>query len=198
MHHDMLDRTTHSESTSWSAGGGVSFGLWSVSAGVQSSSQSYSESLQVDDFSLSCAMTQVQVVRPWFFPEFLENRGWDLRKGEGWTYDEMPSDGARPPKGRFIGYPLQALFVKDVTIHSQSFASAYSSYASSVGATASVGWGPFTLSGSYRHSDSGSHYHAENDGSTITVPGMQIIGFVNHLLGKTPNLLDGIKQTDLV
>jgi len=56
----------------------------------------------------------------------------------------------------------------------------------------------FTLSGNYSHKESGSHFHSESDGATITVPGMQIIGFVNHLLGKTPNLLDGIDEANLV
>ena len=147
---------------------------------------------------MSFSMTQVQIVRPWFYPEFLENRGWTLNKGEGWNYDQMPSDGSRPPEGRFIGYPLQALFIKDLVIRSASFASALHTYQSSVDANASVGWGPFTLSGNYSHKESGSHFHSESDGATITVPGMQIIGFVNHLLGKTPNLLDGVDEANLV
>jgi hypothetical protein len=198
MYHGMVDSTTHDESTSWSAGANVSFGLWNASAGVTSTSTEHNETFQVDDFSMSFSMTQVQIVRPWFYPEFLENRGWTLRKGEGWNYDQMPSDGSRPPEGRFIGYPLQALFIKDLVIRSASFASTFNSYSSQFGANVSVGWGPFTLNGSYSHSESGSHYHSENDGATITVPGMQIIGFVNHLLGKTPNLLDGIDEANLV
>lgn len=145
MYHQMLDSTHHTESTSWSAGARVSWGLWSASGGVTSTSTDYSESFQLDEFSLSFSMAQVQVVRPWFFPEFLENRGWDLRKGEGWNYDEMPSDGGSPPHGRFIGYPLQALFIKDLTIHSAQLAQAYNSHSSSVSANAGVGWGPFTL-----------------------------------------------------
>ncbi|MFG3518573.1 hypothetical protein [Streptomyces bobili] len=198
MYHQMVDSSTASSQTNWSAGAGLGWGLWNASGGVTSSSSNYSQNFQVNDFSLSFSMTQVQIVRPWFYPEFLENRGWTLRKGEGWNYDEMPSDGARPPSGRFIGYPLQALFVKDVTIRSSQFTQAFTAYASSVGANASVGWGPFVLKGSYSHSESGNHFHSESDGAAITVPGMQIIGFVNHLLGKTPNLLDGIDEDDLV
>ncbi|MEU6982614.1 hypothetical protein ABZ946_04215 [Streptomyces sp. NPDC046324] len=198
MYHQMLDTSMHTEETNWSAGAGLGWSLWSAKAGVTSTSSEYAHNFQVDDFFLSFAMTQVQIVRPWFYPEFLENRGWTLRKGEGWNYDEMPSDGARPPNGRFIGYPLQALFVKDVTIRSSKLTQAFTAYANSVGADASVGWGPFVLKGSYSHKESGNHFHSESDGASITVPGMQIIGFVNHLLGKTPNLLDGIKEEDTV
>ncbi|MCF3129509.1 hypothetical protein [Streptomyces olivochromogenes] len=198
MYHQMVDSHSHYETTSWSAGGGLNWGLWSASAGVSSTSTDYSENFQLEDFSMSFDMTQVQVVRPWFYPEFLENRGWDLCKGEGWNYDDMPSDGGTPPQGRFIGYPLQALFVKNLTIRSASLAQAFQHHASSVSVSASVGWGPFTINGSYSHSESDQHFHSENDGATIRVPGMQIIGFVNHLLGKTPNLLDGIDPDQLV
>jgi len=198
MYHQMMDSTQRTETTSWSAGGGLNFGFWSVGGGTTSTSTDYSENFTLDDFRIDFSMTQAQIVRPWFFPEFLESRGWDLRKGEGWNFDQMPSDGGNPPKGRFIGYPLQVLFVKDVTIRSRQFAQAFSAYSRSFSAGASVGFGPFTLGGSYSHSASGDHFHSDNDGTTITVPGMQIIGFANHLLGKTPNLLDGISQDQLV
>ena len=198
MYHQMVDSHSHYETTSWSAGGGLNWGLWSASAGVSSTSSDYNENFQLDDFEMSFDMTQVQIVRPWFYPEFLENRGWDLRKGQGWNYDDMPSDGGIPPKGRFIGYPLQALFIKNLTIRSASLARAFQAHQSSVSVHASVGFGPFTINGSYSHSESDQHFHSENDGATIRVPGMQIIGFVNHLLGKTPNLLDGIDPDQLV
>lgn len=198
LYHNMVDTQQHAEATSWSAGASASYGFWNASAGVTSTSAEYSQDFQVEDFTLSFAMTQVQIVRPWFYPEFLENRGWTLRKGEGWNYDAMPSDGDRPPNGRFIGYPLQALFIRDLVIQSNSFSEAFNSYSSSFGSNVSVGWGPFTLNGSYSHSESGNHYHAERDGAAVRVPGMQIIGFVNHLLDKTPNLLEGINEGDLV
>ncbi|HEY8983735.1 MAG TPA: hypothetical protein VIU15_29670 [Streptomyces sp.] len=198
VYHSQVDSHQHSENTSWSAGGGFGFGFWKASAGVRQDSQEYDSNYAVDDFSMTFKLAQVQIVRPWFYPEFLENRGWDLRKGHGWNYDQMPSDGGTPPQGRFIGYPLQALFVKDVSIRSASFASALHTYASSFSASASVGFGPFSARGSYSHQESDRRYHFESDGTTITIPGMQIIGFVNHLLGKTPNLLDGIDPGSLV
>jgi hypothetical protein len=196
INHSMVDTTTHSESTSWSAGANVNFGFWSVGGGVQSNSSSYDSTYAVDEFTLSYDMTQVQIVRPWYYPEFFLNRGWTLKKGEGWMFDQMPSDGGQPPSGMFVGYPMQMVFVRNVTITSAAFKSAYHEYSNSVGANASVGWGPFCLSGSYNHSESGTHFHAEGDGASITVPGMQVICFINHLLGKTPNPLPELKDED--
>ncbi len=196
MDHSMVDTSTHSESTSWSAGGSVNFGFWSVGGGVHSDSTSFDANTAVESFSLSFDMTQAQIIRPWFYPEFFINRGWTLRKGEGWMFDQMPSDGAEPPNGLFVGYPMQMIFVRNVTIKSSSFVTAYHQYSSSVGADASVGWGPFCLKGSYNHSESGDHFHAEGDDASITIPGMQVIAFVNHLLGKTPDPLPDFKDED--
>jgi hypothetical protein len=194
MYDSMVDSSYHQESTSWSAGGGVGFGLFSVSGGVSSSSSEYSSDYQVDEFKLGFDMTQAQIIRPWFYPEFLYNHGWTLRKGEGWTFAEMPSDGGAPPDGVFVGYPLQAVFVRNVEITSASLAQAYDAYSSSVSASASVGWGPFSVNGSYSHAESGDHFHAEREGNTIRIPGLQIIGFVNHLLPKTPDPLPDIPE----
>ncbi len=111
-------------------------------------------------------------------------------------YDDMPSDGKIPPSGNFIAYPTTALFARNIVIESADFTSAYSAYSSSVGGSASIGWGPFSLSGSYSHSESGRNYRSQADGSTLRVPGMQIIGFVNHLIGKAPNPLPDFKDSD--
>lgn len=122
------------------------------------------------------------------------NRGWTLRKGEGWNYDEMPSDGKVPPNGNLIGYPTSILFARNIKIESAEFVSAYKAYSSRVGGGASVGWGPFRLSGSYSHAESGNRYNSEAKGEALTVPGMQIIGFVNHMIPKSPNPLPELKD----
>ncbi|MER5555843.1 hypothetical protein ABT001_29950 [Streptomyces sp. NPDC002793] len=196
--HSMVDTTSHSETTSWSAGGDVAWGFWHAGGDVSSTETSFDSTMQTEDFALSYEMTQAQIIRPWFYPEFLVNKGWTLRKGEGWMFDQMPSDGALPPTGMFVGYPMQAVFVRNVTITSQAFQSAYHQYSSKFDASAQVGWGPFTLNGSYGHAESGHHFHTESDGATLRVPGMQVIAFVNHLLGKTPDPLPDLAESDFV
>ncbi|WP_231500450.1 hypothetical protein, partial [Saccharothrix sp. NRRL B-16314] len=59
MYHQMVDSSTASSQTNWSAGAGLGWGLWSASGGVTSSSSNYSQDFHVDDFSLSFSMTQV-------------------------------------------------------------------------------------------------------------------------------------------
>lgn len=184
--------------TSWKAGGGLNFGLFSFDADGGRKSSSFTETHAVEEFSMSFELCQALVVRAGFYPEFFANRGWILRKGEGWMFDQMPSDGSRPPTGEFIGYATQAIFVRNVQIKSKEFRSAYHKTSSEVEAGGGVGWGPFRLKGSYKRSDQHEDFDSTDDGETLGVNGMQIIGFVNHLLDKAPNPLDELDDAEFV
>jgi hypothetical protein len=196
MSHEHTTADTHHESEAWSAGGAVNYGLWSFSADASHSSSSFESSYGCESFGLTMELAPVLISRPWFSAEFFKSRGWTLRKGEGWTYDEFPSDGARPPSGNMIGYPTIALFARNIVIESAEFATAYEQSQSQTQVGGSVGWGPFSLSGSYATAEGQTHWEATRDGARITVPGMQIIGFVNELVGKAPNPMDGFTDAD--
>jgi hypothetical protein len=186
------------QSSSFTGSAGVNFGLFSVGASASHSDSDTSGETQIRSFTMKFSMAQVVISRPWFYPEWFMNRGWTLRKGEGWMYDQFPSDGAELPatKGNFIAYPTTMLFIKDLTIDSEDFASAYSTHASTTSGGGSVGWGPFFVGGSYSHASGDQHYKSDLSGSTLTVPGMQLIGMVNHRIGKAPNPLPDIKDKD--
>ena len=194
--HETVDWAKHNESTSWSVGGKASFGFYSAGGGVNKSSATQTHDVALSSFGMEFEIAQAIIVRPWFYPEWFANRGWILRKGEGWTFDEMPSDGGSPPKGTFIGYATQAIFVRNLKIKSADFVSAYKATQEEFGANASVGWGPFSLSGSYKHTESDEKFHSDAQGEWMNVNGMQIIGFVNHLIGKAPNPAEDLKEED--
>jgi len=203
MNHETVNSTTHKESNSFGVSGGVNFGFWSVGVNASGEFDRYSQNYSIASFKLSFELAPVTIVRAWCYPEFFMNRGWTLLPGNGWFFDDMPSDGQPPngkdePKGLYIGYPTTALFARNIVIESSDFVSAYQQYSNSVGGGVSVGYGPFTLSGNYHHSDSGDSFSSQSTNETLTVPGMQIIGFVNHLIGKAPNLFPGLNPSDLV
>lgn len=198
--HETVDHGSHSESSEWQASAGVSLGFWSFGGEAHGAASENTENLEIDDFALSFKLCQTLVSRPWFYPEFFANRGWDLRTGEGWMYDEMPSNGEPPPatQGKCVGYPTTILWAKDVRVSSAQFSSAYQAYTSEFGGGGSVGWGPFTLSGGGATREADTHMKTDATGQGLNVDGMQIIGFVNHLVGKAPNRLEQIKDEELV
>ncbi|MGI0491813.1 hypothetical protein ACN4EG_08370 [Alkalinema pantanalense CENA528] len=194
--HSAVNSSTRSSTSSWNAGAGVNFGLFSIGGGASGSSQKYSSNFGVSSFKLSFELAQIVISRPWFYPEFFMNRGWTLRKGEGWTYGDMPSDGAAPPNGNLVGYPTTILFARNISIESAEFVSAYREFSKQVSGGGSVGWGPIRLSGGYSHGSKGTDYNSDAKGATLKVPGMQIIGFVNHLIPKSPNPLPELKDAE--
>ncbi len=196
--HNHTEWAKDNTETSWKAGGSVNFGLFSVGADGGRKSSEYNETHAVQDFSMTMDLTQAVIVRAGFYPEWFANRGWILRKGEGWMFDKMPSDGSRPPDGEFVGYATQAIFLRNLEIKSKDFVSAYKATKSQVDVGGSVGWGPIKLSGEYHKSESHEDFESTEDGETLSVKGMQIIGFINHLIGKAPNPLDELEDAEFV
>ena len=154
---DVLDPRPRVRSTSWRAG--VADFAFGATAEVG-----------LPGFRVGCRLAQVVISRPWFFPEFLHNRGWVLPDGD------LVSDGGDPPSGRLVGYPTAVLFVRDLRISSAEFAASHRA----TGGPAT--WGPFRLAG------------ATVDDTGLTVPGMQAIGFVNRQLGRVPDPLPELDQ----
>jgi hypothetical protein len=190
--HEQIAAHSDWSTSSWSGGAGIGFGFWRVGGGAGGSTQSSRSDLNITNFRISFELVQTLIVRPWFYPEFFLNRGWTLRKGEGWNYLQYPSDGKPIPDGIFIGYPTQVIFVRNLVIESEEFASAFSQHSEEFHGGGSIGWGPFSISGSYSKASGGQDFNMTRDGGKITVPGMQIIAFVNHLIPKSPNPLPEI------
>ena len=196
VNHEDVKESTRTKTNAWSANLSAGWGLFSAGGGASGQSSQTNGSKQVNSFKLSFELTQAVISRPWFYQEFFTNQGWTLRKGEGWLFDDFPSDGEMPPKGNFIAFPASVILVRDVTIESAEFVSEFKEFSKSLSVNAKAGWGPFSLKGSYAHSESGRDFNSKTDGQTLSVDGMQIIGFVNHLVGKAPNPLASLKDTD--
>jgi hypothetical protein len=195
--HESVAWSQHNEAQSWKAGAGLSLGLFNFGGAGGGSSSSNSRHFECSAFKMTFELAQAVIYRP-INTLFLASRGWTLRPGEGWTFDQLPSDGGDPPKGSFVGYATQVLFARNVKITSADFVSNFKQAQSEWGASAGVGYGPFMLSGSYSRSTGDQQFDSKADGETLTVKGMQVIGFVNHLLGKTPDPLPDIPQDQFV
>ena len=51
---------------------------------------------------------------------------------------------------------------------------------------ASFGWGPFRVSGNYESSSRDMTHTTKFDGTTITSDGLQIVGWINAVVQKSP------------
>ena len=127
-------------------------------------------------------------------------RSWTLDDNWNLSYDNKPvSDGkAKDNTGRLVAYATSALFVRNVRITSSAWKNHADFMTKSISAGGRVGYGPFSVGGSYSNgqTERNSSYHFEGD--TLVIDGMQLIGTVNNVIPQSPNPAPGLKPEDFV
>lgn len=194
----------YSKSTSqWNVGGSASFGLFSAAPSASGSKIQVSQDQKATNFRAELEFTQVPIIRPWFKPGFFAMRGWTLDQLWDLNYNQKVSDGGEgkqdaKPDGRLVAYPITALFVRNVVFKSDQSQSQMDYVNSQVSAGGRVGWGPFSVGGSYSRGSEKRDFTASAEGGSVTIPGMQLIGFINNIIPKSPNPNPEIKPEQFV
>jgi hypothetical protein len=194
------DYETHfnKQTSQWSAGGVASFGLFSIGGKASGSKVEISTNQKSTGFSAALEFTQIPICRPWFDPGFFFMRAWTLDKLWDLNFDKKVSDGAEKPVGRLVAYPISALFVRNVNFTFNEWDS-QSQYANQqIQGGGAVGWGPFFVGGSYSHGSETRDAHFHNEGGAVVIPGMQLIGFINNIIPRSPNPNPEIKPEQFV
>lgn len=162
--------------SSYGAGGGVNFGLWRVGAGVSSQSQQYDMSSDTSDMTVSFSFGRIEIRRRWLNQSLLSLHGWSTAgRAPGDYSNGNPDDNP----GAFPLLPTSFIVARDIKISANWGHTDLHTASQSTSVDASVGWGPFSLSGSYSNSSSTRRFNSQFDGTTITVPGIQIVAWVN-------------------
>ena len=60
-------------------------------------------------------------------------------------------------------------------------------FASQTAASASVGWGPFSVRGNYSRNETRKTHDCVRNAAGLEAPGMQILGFICQFLPECPN-----------
>jgi hypothetical protein len=194
------DAETHfkKKTNKWGASGGVNFGLFSVGAKAGGSKMQMNSDAKADHFGAEFEFTQVPICRPFFEPGFFWMRSWTLDKQWELSFDKTVSDGDAKPVGRLVAYPVSALFVRNVKLTSTSWSSHADFLKKSLKAGGSVGYGPFRIGGSYESGEEKRNTTYHREGDTLSIEGMQLIGFINNIIPKCPNPQPSLKPEDFV
>ncbi|WOJ90691.1 hypothetical protein RZS28_05205 [Methylocapsa polymorpha] len=186
-------------------GAGFSVGLWSAGDRASSSSPSFQSDASAESIKISYQYALIAIRRPWLAGHLFSLPGWrmEVAKRRPWLADllfNMPgwqttavrkgmlSSGSRIGQERTL-FPLlpQALLaIKNLTIAGEFSSSELKEANSLIDAGASVGWGPFSVSGSHSHSHSEEVVKGSADSAGIRAPFVQIIGWVNDILPFCP------------
>ncbi|KAA9340261.1 hypothetical protein [Adhaeribacter soli] len=172
---------TSADSKANSYGGGASWGggLWSVGGSFNHTDEATSEHFDGTYVEISAKLTLVKIMRPWLNTLLFRTKGWWLKN--------QPQNGIS--NGQLEGnadsmlplIPTAFVVMSDVKIKSDFSEKDKSHIASATSGKTSVGWGPFSISASYSHSESHDKTKATFANGEISIPGMQIIAWVNEI-----------------
>ncbi|MEJ8837337.1 hypothetical protein [Ramlibacter sp. AN1133] len=171
-----LNKTTSSQADSYGAQAGGSFGLFHASGGVEGEHKSSSSHMDAQNLKLEAELIAVSIVRPWFSPLLLGMNGWwinSARKGE------LSNGDPKNPAGTLALIPTGFVLAKNVKITADFSSEDKKFISNSIATKAEAGWGPFSFSGKYAHSDSKEDFNSKFDGGSLVFPGLQLIAWIN-------------------
>jgi hypothetical protein len=181
---DFHSESHYSESSTAYGGGGGFGGFWSASASFNHADQKTSLNIQASDIAIAFKYCAVDIKRPWLDTSLLNLRNWflmgDYKKNcisDGTMSQELPQNSIEPA---FLPSIVTSLIlIKDLSIKWTNWQSDWQSHEETTSASASVGYGPFAINGSYSHHDAQRDFTADTSGESLMVPGIQLIGYVS-------------------
>lgn len=170
--------------------GGATYGLIFGGSGGHAR-ENHNSTTSFDNTTIKFELTQVPIVRAWFREDYLMSTKWRFKAGDASgtvnAGDFLSNGDASNPQGKLFAYPTVVLFARNISLSKSTYEKVASEASQSTSGKAAFSLGPFAIggSGSYNKTEKKLTVKEEND--MITVPGMQIIGFRNHILPKSPN-----------
>jgi len=204
-------------SNSYSVGGGASWGLWSVGGSVSHSDVTADAASQMAKSRIKASFDcmRVDITRSWLRGELFYDD--DLRAAAGnfispgpmtlaslmdseayvvdpeiAKLDQLSREQELAKYDLFPMYPTAFLLAANVVLEIDGDTSDIQTHfhTSTTSGSASVGWGPFSVSSSFSHTDTqaDSTCEATTTGCKITIRSPQIIGWVSEMVPAMPRL----------
>lgn len=159
----------------------LNYGLWKVKANAEGSYVHKNSSTEKNSVEISAKICKVQIARPWFTESIFRLAKWttDLCKAGGISNGKIDSSNK---SGLIPMFPVAFVVAKDISIKADFSKEDQDIIEQSYKAGASVGWGPFSIGGSYGYGSSESKFHSEFQNGEIKIPGMQIIAWISRVI----------------
>jgi hypothetical protein len=171
-----------------SFGGGASWGagLWSVGGSASGSSGSQSSHMDANNLTLSAKIGVVRILRPWLHEFLFRMNGWFML---GTGKDGISTGALKGNEGSLLPLiPTAFVVARDIAITADFSSEDKTHVEKAVSGSARVGWGPFSIGGSYSHSESHDTFKSTFDGGTLRVPGIQVLAWVSEIVPASPPL----------
>jgi hypothetical protein len=185
------DATHQATASAVSAGGGASasWGLWRVAAEADYSKSKHFESNDALGMTVNMEMMRATIMRPWLDPLVFRAHSW--RFGAQFHNQHVSMGTFVPgtmPDGTLMPlFPTGILVARNLSISGAFSHADQERISEAISGSASVGWGPFAISGHYSQSKESEISHANASATAIANPDPQIIGFFCDVLPVSPS-----------
>lgn len=170
--------SSSSDYKSYGGSAGFSLGIFSIGAKAGGSKQSRSFSSETNNLSFEFSYKLVGIRRPWMSFHLLNTKTWNL--GNFSPKKGGISNGSKvQPNTMWPLMPTSFVVAKGIKIKANWAKADWDMMKSTLSAGGSVGIGPFSIGGGYSSSHSEEHWSSAFANGEITVPGVQIIGWLN-------------------
>jgi len=186
-----LDRQTESEAIGVAGTLDVKYGIFSLSGTAEwSKNREYLKADQAE-LAFSCQLKRVTMSsRSWMNPLVLWSRAWRWQQGAGYA-DEISTGGdlyaGVRPEGSMTVIPVAAILSRNLHVHGSFTATEVETLNEMIKARGSIGFGPFSLSGSFHMENHSGFVKSSITSGGINAPDVQIIGLQCAVLPKCPN-----------
>lgn len=130
---------------------------------------------------ITMEMKRVNFRRPWLDAQVFYNKKWQWSPGSGMTISDGQGGGVLPM------LPGSLIIVRNVLFEAKAFEKSSEFSQSSLDASASGGYGPFSFSASYSQKNKSAKVHAKRVQGGVEIPEPQIIGYVSTIVPKCPD-----------
>jgi hypothetical protein len=175
-----LNKSESSSSHTYAADFSARWGLWHGSGGVEGEHSNSQSAIKAENLTLEAELILVSIMRPWYNPLILSMKDWWVT---GFKKNGI-SDGNL--NGQLALVPTAFVVAKDVTITADFSEEDKKVVKNMVNTKAEGGWGPFSVSGKYGHKSSQEDFSSKFDGSSLKLPGFQVVAWINSITPPSP------------
>ena len=178
-----LNKTSSTQADGYSVEASGSYGLFHASGGVEGEHKKSSSHMDAENLKIEAELIAVSIMRPWFSPLLFGMKGWWV---DGYEKGELSNGNPKNPLGSVSLIPTGFVLAKNVKITADFSSEDKKFISNSISTKASAGWGPFSFSGKYSHSDSKEDFESKFDGGSLVFPGLQLIAWISTVTPESP------------
>jgi hypothetical protein len=181
-----LNTSASSQFTQYGGGASFSLGFWSIGGSFNHQESSTRSHTGATNVSIDMELCVVEIERPWLDGVIFDMGDWFM--GAGFPKGSISTGLLATATVQTMMPLLPTAFIaaRNISI-TANWSTQDQSYIHSVtSGSASVGWGPFQIGGSYYSSSSQATFQSSFQDGVLRIPGIQIIAFINQILPVVP------------